>query len=37
MAHTEYCSSPTREAADIVKAVEEGKYMHEGQEEAEEY
>jgi hypothetical protein len=35
--HREDCSSPTREAADIVKAVEEGKDMHGGQEEAEEY
>jgi hypothetical protein len=35
--HREDCSSPTREAADIVKVVEEGKDMHGGQEEAEEY
>jgi hypothetical protein len=35
--HTKDCSSPTRKAADIVKAVEEGKDMHEGQEEAEAY
>jgi len=33
--HTEDCSSPTGKAVDIVKEVEEGKDMHEGQQEEE--